>query len=69
MEPKIVRFREPKPAGDAFMFVVEGRLTVTVDGRAYDLGTGDLAIVPKGAARGFAAGPEGATFMAAHLRG
>ncbi|MFZ5826071.1 MAG: cupin domain-containing protein [Bacillota bacterium] len=105
MEPKVIRFRAPKPAGapallkeelyrseahdfnwvrldpgfvkepavypagDAFMFVVEGHLRVTVDGQVHNLERGDLVIVPKGATRGFSAGPEGAVFMAAHLRG
>lgn len=59
----------PYPAGDSFMFVVSGYINLEVEGQPYELKAGQLAIIPKGAARGFKAGPEGATLFAAHLRG
>lgn len=59
----------PHNPGDSFMLVLSGLLHLTVDGTAYDLAPGDLAIIPKGAVRGFTAGAEGATFFAAHLQG
>lgn len=59
----------PYPAGDSFMFVVTGLINLEVDGAQYELKTGQMAIIPKGAARGFKAGPEGAVLFAAHLRG
>lgn len=58
----------PFEAGDSFMLVLAGLLHLVVDGQVYDLNAGDLAWIPKGAVRGFTAGPEGATMVAAHLR-
>lgn len=55
-------------AGDAFMLVLSGRLDLQVEGQTYPLTPGTLALVPRGAARGFTAGPEGAVFLAVHLR-
>ncbi|MFZ5817682.1 MAG: cupin domain-containing protein [Bacillota bacterium] len=69
LDPGFTKEGAVYPAGDAFMFLVEGSLTVTVDDRRFELEPGDLVIVPRGATRGFVAGPAGATFMAAHLRG
>lgn len=51
------------------MLVLSGLLDLHVDGQVYPLTAGQLAIIPSGAVRGFTAGPEGATFFAAHLRG
>lgn len=59
----------PYNAGDSFMLVMSGLLNLNVDGQTYALNAGDLAMIPKGATRGFTAGPEGCTFFAAHLRG
>ncbi len=59
----------PYTAGDSFMLVLSGLLNLVVDGNTYPLEPGTLAVIPKGAVRGFTAGPEGATFFAAHLRG
>ncbi|MFO7273746.1 MAG: cupin domain-containing protein [Bacillota bacterium] len=58
----------PFDAGDSFMLVLSGELRLVVDGQAYDLHPGDLAWIPKGAARGFTAGPGGMTMVAVHLR-
>lgn len=58
----------PYNAGDSFMLVLSGLLNLVVDEKSYALEAGTLAIIPKGATRGFTAGSEGATFFAAHLR-
>jgi quercetin dioxygenase-like cupin family protein len=62
---------EPHPytAGDAFMLVLAGAMDLIVDGQTFTLQPGQLAVIPKGATRGFTAGPEGFTMLAAHLRG
>ncbi|HYG58212.1 MAG TPA: cupin domain-containing protein [Symbiobacteriaceae bacterium] len=67
--PGFCKEPHPYPAGDAFMLVLQGSMELTVDGVAYPLAAGQLAIVPKGAVRGFTAGPEGFTMFAAHLKG
>lgn len=59
----------PYNAGDSFMLVLSGLLNLVVDGQTYPLEAGALAVIPKGATRGFTAGPDGATFFATHLRG
>ncbi|HEY3366777.1 MAG TPA: cupin domain-containing protein [Symbiobacteriaceae bacterium] len=63
--------RPPHPhnAGDSFMLVLTGTLHLSVDGKVYDLPPGALAIIPKGAVRGFTAGDQDVTFFAAHLQG
>lgn len=63
--------RPPHPyvAGDSFMLVLEGELDLLVDGRVFPLQSGQLALVPRGATRGFTSGSAGATFLAGHLRG
>ena len=63
-------FKEPHPygAGDTFMLVLKGSMELLVDGSAYRLSEGQVAFIPKGAVRGFTAGPEGFTMFAAHLR-
>jgi quercetin dioxygenase-like cupin family protein len=63
-------FIDPHPytAGGAFMLVLEGGMELKVDGQSYNLSAGQMAIIPKGAARGFKAGPAGMTMLAAHLR-
>ncbi|BDG60073.1 cupin domain-containing protein [Caldinitratiruptor microaerophilus] len=68
-DPGADRPPHPHDAGDSFMLVLEGELHLHVDGRVYPLMPGQLAVIPRGAVRGFTAGPQGATFFAAHLRG
>lgn len=59
----------PYADGDSFMLVLSGQLELQVDGQSQTLNPGQLAFIPKGAVRGFTAGPAGAAFFAAHLRG
>ncbi|HYF94585.1 MAG TPA: cupin domain-containing protein [Symbiobacteriaceae bacterium] len=63
-------YKEPHAygAGDSFMLVLAGSLELIVDGETYSLKAGQMAVIPCGAVRGFTAGPEGMTMMAAHLR-
>jgi quercetin dioxygenase-like cupin family protein len=63
-------FKDPHPytAGDAWMLVLEGSMELLVDGASYDLTAGQMAIIPKGAVRGFRAGPKGFSMLAAHLK-
>lgn len=67
-EPGLTKPAHPYTAGEAFMLVMAGSMTLLVDGMAYELKAGQMAMVPKGAVRGFTAGPEGLTMLAAHLR-
>lgn len=69
VEPGLYKEPHPYAAGDSFMLVVKGAMTLLVDGGSYELGAGQLAIIPKGAVRGFTAGPDGFTMFAAHLKG
>lgn len=68
LDPGLTKQPEVNAEADSFIFVAEGELRVTVNGESWDLGPGDLIMVPQRASRGFAAGPTGAAFMAAHLR-
>lgn len=63
-------YKAPHPygAGDSFMLVLAGSMELIVDGQMFPLKAGQLAVIPKGAHRGFTAGPEGMTMFAAHLR-
>lgn len=63
-------YKAPHPygAGDSFMLVLSGSMDLNVDGETYPLKAGQLALIPKGAHRGFTAGPAGMTMFAAHLR-
>lgn len=69
VQPGMGKPLHPHHAGDSFMLVTVGLLNLTVDGETFPLGPGQVAFIPQGAVRGFTAGPEGATFFAAHLRG
>lgn len=62
---------EPQPydGGDSFMVVLAGELHLVVDAEWYTLAAGQVAVIPKGAARGFRAGADGATFVAGHVHG
>ncbi|HYF75791.1 MAG TPA: cupin domain-containing protein [Symbiobacteriaceae bacterium] len=58
----------PYGAGDSFMLILTGSMELMVDGETFPLKAGQMAVIPKGAHRGFTAGPEGMTMLAAHLR-
>ncbi len=49
------------------MLILSGELKLQVDGEEYVLRPVRLAVIPRGAARGFEAGPQGAMFAASHL--
>lgn len=59
----------PYAAGDSFMLVLKGSMELIVEEKTYTLSAGQVAFIPKGASRGFTAGPEGFTMFAAHLKG
>lgn len=65
----ITKPAHPYEAGDSFMLILAGSMNLLVDGETYALSAGQMAVIPKGATRGFTAGPEGLTFFAAHLQG
>jgi mannose-6-phosphate isomerase-like protein (cupin superfamily) len=58
----------PFHAGDSFMLVLKGSMELIVDDATYTLSEGQVAFIPKGASRGFTAGPDGFTMFAAHLK-
>lgn len=63
-------FRKPAhpfTEGDSLMLILSGELKLQVDGEEYVLRPMQLAVIPRGAARGFEAGPQGAMFAASHL--
>jgi quercetin dioxygenase-like cupin family protein len=53
---------------DVLYVVLEGAATITIDREPTELAAGDAVIVDKGATRALVAGPEGATYLTAHLR-
>ncbi|HWI62297.1 MAG TPA: cupin domain-containing protein [Symbiobacteriaceae bacterium] len=55
-------------AGDAIMLILTGSMELVVDGEPIPLKAGQMAVIPKGATRGFTSGPEGMTMIAMHLR-
>ena len=67
-DPGLVKTPHPYGAGDSFMLILAGSMELNVDGEIYPLKAGQMAILPKGSMRGFTAGPEGLTMLAAHLR-
>lgn len=69
VDANVTKDPHPYDHGDSFMIIVAGSMKLQVDGTFYPLSAGQMAIIPKGAMRGFVAGPEGLTFFAAHLRG
>lgn len=69
VQPGVGKDAHPYEAGESFMLVLRGRLDVTVDGLHCALHPGQMLLLERGANRGFTAGPEGAVFVAAHLRG
>ncbi|MFJ7906745.1 cupin domain-containing protein [Kitasatospora sp. NPDC096204] len=57
-----------EPDLDVLVLGVEGEGTLRCEGVAYDLRPGDLRMLPHGAARGVAAGPEGVVYLTVHRR-
>lgn len=53
---------------DVVLVVLSGSATVTVDGEARIVGTGDVAAIGKGAARRVTAGPQGVRYVSVHTR-
>lgn len=67
-KPGFHKMPHPFEAGDSFMLVLKGSMDLIVDDKTYPLAAGQVAFIPKGATRGFTAGPEGFTMFAAHLK-
>jgi quercetin dioxygenase-like cupin family protein len=53
---------------DVLYVVVDGSVTLTVDGGSRELASGEAAIVEKGARRALVAGPKGVRYLTAHVR-
>jgi len=53
---------------DVLLVVMTGSGIITVDGVAHEVVAEDAVVVPKGAARSIAAGPEGIRYLSVHLR-
>jgi mannose-6-phosphate isomerase-like protein (cupin superfamily) len=53
---------------DVLYVVVEGSVTMAVDGAEQVLRSGEAVIVEKGARRALVAGPEGVRYATAHVR-
>ena len=53
---------------DVAYVVVAGSGTLVVDGSASELRTGQAVVVPRGANRGFRAGPGGIRYLSVHRR-
>ncbi|HEX5469056.1 MAG TPA: hemerythrin domain-containing protein [Gaiellaceae bacterium] len=53
---------------DVLIVVLAGAATLVLDGEPQPLAEGSAVIVPKGAGRSIAAGPEGVRYLSAHLR-
>jgi quercetin dioxygenase-like cupin family protein len=53
---------------DVLYVVVDGSLTLTVDGEPQELRVGEATIVAKGARRSVVAGPDGVRYLTAHRR-
>jgi quercetin dioxygenase-like cupin family protein len=53
---------------DVLYAMLEGTVTLTVDGEPSELAAGDALIVAKGARRSLKAGPDGVTYFTAHRR-
>jgi quercetin dioxygenase-like cupin family protein len=53
---------------DVLYVVLAGSVTLSVDGDARELGTGEAAIVEKGSRRALVAGRDGARYLTAHVR-
>jgi quercetin dioxygenase-like cupin family protein len=53
---------------DVLMVVVSGGGSLEVDGEAHELAAGDAVLVPRGASRRLAAGPDGIRYLSVHRR-
>jgi len=53
---------------DVLVVVVSGNGTCTVDGRPEALGASSVRLIPKGARRAIAAGPDGLRYLSIHRR-
>ena len=53
---------------DVLLVVLAGSGSLEVDGAAHELGAGDVVVVPKGASRRLAAGPDGIRYLSVHRR-
>jgi quercetin dioxygenase-like cupin family protein len=53
---------------DVLLVVVSGSGSLDVDGETHELDAGDAVVVPKGASRRLAAGPDGIRYLSVHRR-
>ena len=53
---------------DVLLFVVDGTVTISIDGSGQELRAGEALIVAKGRRRSITAGPGGARYLSVHLR-
>jgi quercetin dioxygenase-like cupin family protein len=53
---------------DVLLFVVDGTVSISIDGAEQELGAGEALIVAKGRRRRITAGREGARYLSVHLR-
>ncbi len=53
---------------DVLLVVVDGAMTVVVDGEPYPLASRQLMVVPKGALRSLTAGRDGVRYVTCHRR-
>ncbi|MGW6918083.1 hypothetical protein ACWGB8_30360 [Kitasatospora sp. NPDC054939] len=57
-----------EPDLDVLVLGLAGDATLRCAGTAHDLRAGVLRLLPRGAARGVSAGPDGAVYLTAHRR-
>lgn len=53
---------------DVLIVVIDGALSVALDGQAQQVGTGQAIVVPKGATRVLTASADGVRYLSAHRR-
>lgn len=53
---------------DVLFVVVEGAMTVTLDGERHDVPHRHMIVIPKGAVRSVTAGPDGVRYVTCHRR-
>lgn len=53
---------------DVLVLVLEGSVSVSVDGTAHALSGGELLLVPRGTSRTITAGPGGVRYLSIHRR-
>ncbi len=54
--------------GDVLIVVVDGELSVNIDGDVQAMGDGQAIVIPRGATRSLTAGVGGARYLSAHRR-